>query len=414
MLFNLFTHWRNAYSGLPRAIWLLALVNLINRCGGMVIVFMTLYLNQELHFSLTQTGVVMAWFGAGALAGMYIGGKLTDRIGYYPVQFWSLMLNGLALLGLLLVHDFYLMCAAIFILSLVSDLFRPANAVAIARHSGPDNRTRSISLMRMAFNLGWSVAPALGGIIAYTLGWVWLFWIDGLTCIAAALVLWWLLKPVKASAKTVETSEITENNTLSAYRNGQFIAFSVFTFLGAMVFMQFIWTVPLFLKSAYQWDERMIGLVVAINGIIVFLVEMPLIFQIEGKRSALQFVQFGLVLYALSYVGFILPGISGIIAAMLFIALISFGEIMVMPFSSNYVYSIATSSSNSGDYMALYGMAYSVANILAPLMSTQIVTLSGYPMLWWILIGLSAMALIGFRWLQKGSVRNEDMVSNPV
>jgi predicted MFS family arabinose efflux permease len=404
MLFNLFTHWRNAYSGLPRAIWLLALVNLINRCGGMVIVFMTIYLHQNLHFSLTQTGVVMGWFGAGALAGMYIGGKLTDRIGYYPVQIWSLVLNGLALIGLLWVRDFYLMCAAIFVLSLVSDLFRPANSVAIAGYSSPENRTRSISLMRMAFNLGWSVAPALGGIIAYTLGWEWLFWIDGLTCIAAAFALRWLLKPVKTMVKSVGTPEIEDNAMPSAYRNTNFIAFAVFTFLGAMVFMQFIWTVPLFLQSTYHWDERVIGLVVAINGVIVFLVEMPLIFQIEGKRPALQFVQLGLILYALSYAGFMLPGISGFIAATLFIALISFGEIMVMPFSSNYVYGMAMESSKSGDYMALYGMAYSVANILAPLVSTQIISASGYPMLWWLLIGLSAMALFGFRWLEKGGV----------
>jgi predicted MFS family arabinose efflux permease len=402
LLTQLLHRWRSAYTGLPRTIWLLAFVNLVNRCGGMVVAFISLYLTEELHFSLPQAGYVLGCFGAGALAGAFFGGRLTDRMGYYPVQLWSLILNGLVLIGLLWVHDFWAMCAAIFILSTVGDAFRPANAVAIARHSTADTRTRSISLMRMAFNMGWTLAPALGGLIAHTLGWSWLFWIDGLTCILAAGLLLWLIPPQttddKKTARAAQAAVVAEQ---SPYRDRQFLTFMVLNLLGALVFMQMIWTVPVFFKQGYHWDEGRIGAVLALNGLLVFLIEMPLIFRLEGRRTLLYFVRFGLLMYALAFICFFLPAGNTWLPALSFMVFISIGEIFVMPFSSNYVYGRAMSKGSSGQYMGVYGMSYSLANIIAPLLSTQIIAAWGYPTLWYLLIALAALAWSGFWWLER-------------
>lgn len=410
-MYSLLAQWRNAYRGLPRTIWFLAFVNLVNRCGGMVVAFLTLYMTEQLGFDVRQTGYAMGAFGAGSVAGSYLGGRLTNRFGYYPVQWWSLVLAGVVLIGLLWVHDFYSMCLAIFLLSMVADAFRPANSVAMAVHSTPDNRTRSISLMRMAFNLGWSIAPALGGIIAHSLGWNWLFWIDGVTCILAAILLRILVKPIHKSDSTAPQpteidATVTTKSAQSPYRNGRILAFTAFTFLSGLVFMQMIWTVPLFLKNAYGWNESLIGVIIALNGVVVFLVEMPLIFRLEASRPPLQFVRLGIVLYAVSYACFLFPGIMGMTAALLFIVFISFGEIFVMPFSSNYIFAHALRSARSGDYMGLYGMAYAVANILAPLLGTQIIAASGYAALWWLAIGVSGLAWLGFWWLDRENSRS--------
>ena len=91
MLYRFFTHWRNSYQGIPKEIWFLSFISLVNRCGGMVVAFITLYLTQELHFGIREAGYTMMFFGVGSLIGSYIGGRLTDNLGSFPVQFWSLL-----------------------------------------------------------------------------------------------------------------------------------------------------------------------------------------------------------------------------------------------------------------------------------------------------------------------------------
>lgn len=400
MLTSFYKHWINSFSGIPRGVWLLAVVNLINRCGSMVLIFLSVYLTKHLGFDIRDAGYVMTCFGLGAISGMWLGGWATDRFGYYPIQLVSLILNGIMLLVLLLVSSFWWMSITVFILSLVSEIFRPANQVAIGYYSTPENRTRSVSLLRMAFNLGFTISPALGGILAGELGWHWLFWADGITCIAAAFALRFFLKPGKVVNNTAHNTPENNMGSASPYKNRPFLAFTLLTFVGAVVFMQIVWTVPIYFKDVFHWGESQIGLAMALNGAIVFLVEMPLIFFVEGRRSVLSFVRIGLILYILSYLSFFLP-LGTVGAAILYMFFISLGEIMVMPFSSNFAYAKAEEQKSKGQYMAMYGIAYSLANIIAPLLGTQIIAAWGYHMLWSITIGLSAVALAGFFWLDR-------------
>lgn len=409
MLLRFFTHWQNSYRGIPRTIWFLSLVSFVNRSGAMVIAFMTIYLTQHLGYGIKEAGYVLGWFGLGALAGSYLGGWLTDRLGYYKVQFWSLVFNGLMLMLLMLVTQFWLMCAAMFLLSVISELFRPANSVAIARYSDPASRTRSISLFRMAVNLGWTVAPALGGLLA-ALGWHWLFWADGLTCLLAAGIMHWLI-PARLEGDTV-TVEVDKNakSARPAFapallRNRQLLAFLVLTIVNAMIFMQFLWTVPLFFKKVYHWPEAQIGVMTALNGLVVFLVEMPLVFRLEGRKTPFTYVRIGLVLYGLAYLSLILPG--AYLPALAYLIIISFGEIFVMPFSFNYMLS-RSAGANQGKYMAFYTMTWSVANIIAPLLGTQVIDAWGFGALWVLLGVLAAMSWVGFLVLEKREQRENE------
>jgi MFS family permease len=114
--------------------------------------------------------------------GVYLGGILTDKIGYYKVQFWSLALTGNDVFVLQTIDSFLMFNIMIFLTSTISDAFRPANMTAVAHYSEPKDRTRSISLIRLSINAGWAVGPAIGGIVAIQIGYSWLFWLDGATC----------------------------------------------------------------------------------------------------------------------------------------------------------------------------------------------------------------------------------------
>ena len=155
--------YKSSYGGLSRNTWWLSLVMFVNRSGTMVIPFMTMYMTQELGVDIAKAGFVMSLFGAGAIIGALIGGKVTDKLGFHYVQLFTLLGGGIMFIVLGQMKSYTAICITTFFLSMVNEAFRPANSVAIAHYSKDENRTRSYSLNRLAINLGWAFGSALGG-----------------------------------------------------------------------------------------------------------------------------------------------------------------------------------------------------------------------------------------------------------
>ncbi len=418
MIAKAFRRFFLSFRGIPRIIWLLSFVSLINRSGAMVICFMTLYLTQHLHFGIREAGYVTGFYGLGAILGQFLGGRLTDSIGYYRVQLLALLFNGFILFIAVYIESFALICAIMFLLSITSEAFRPANQVAIRTYSDEATRTRAFSLMRVSVNLAIGLALTVGGLLV-SLGWYWLFWVDGLTCFGAAIMLYFFLKetrqPTKKerekktekvqttpspreSIRTVLKPKLAIISQKSAYKDRNYLVFAFLTLLGATVFMQIMWTVPLFFKEIYGWSEAKIGVMMAINAVTVTFVEMPLIFQIENKRPKMWFVQLGIAFYGISYLAFILPNAWALGIAVFYMIAISFGEILVMPFSTSWA-TMRSGDARQGEYMALYGMAYSLTNITSPMLGTQVIAAYGYTTLWILMIVMAAVAGLGFYYL---------------
>src|ERR1700730_1902235 len=256
MVSPLFNLYRNAFSGLSRQTWLLAATLLVNRSGTMVVPFLTLYLIGFHHYSIAHAGFVMGLFGAGAIAGGFIGGKLTDKYGFYPIQLITLTGGGILFIFRGQMKTDVSICILSFLLSLVNEAFRPANATAVAHYSTPENRTRSYSLNRLAINLGWAVGAGLGGLLA-SIDYSLLFWVDGITNICAAALLWKFMIPPTFG----QTHNKTEQKIVSssAYQDKFYLLFILFTTLFAICFFQMFTNLPVFLKQDLHFSERFIG-----------------------------------------------------------------------------------------------------------------------------------------------------------
>ena len=127
---------------------------------------MSVYTTQKLHYSIEHAGYVMMMFGAGAIVGAWLGGKLTDLLGHYLVQLLSLGIGGLLFFVVVRLETFEYLCAGVFVLAIFGEAYRPANTVSISHFCKPENFTRSVSLVRLAINLGWAVGSVLGGFFA--------------------------------------------------------------------------------------------------------------------------------------------------------------------------------------------------------------------------------------------------------
>jgi predicted MFS family arabinose efflux permease len=386
--------YKESFSGLSREIWLLSLVMLINRMGAMVLPFMSMYLTTELHFTLSDAGIIMGAYGAGSILGAYSGGVLTDKYNYYYVQLGSLLGGSFLLFALPFLHSFWSIACCIFLFSLISDSLRPANSVAIAAYSSDDNRVRSFSLMRLSINLGFAVGPALGGLILVHFGYQWIFIFDGITCILAAILIM-LYLPFKNTSNIHEKDDGPKvTQTLSAYKDTKYLVFIVMVMFYATLFFQLFTTVPVFLKKESGYSESLIGLFMALNGLLIALFEMPVIQRLEKKSNTLTFITWGFYLLAISF-AFLLLDEYSIIFTFLYVIMITASEVLTMPFMLNFA--IARSSkSRQGQYMALYSMAYGMAHILAPTISMYVAEVFSFRVLYLLVIFLAMAGGIWF------------------
>jgi predicted MFS family arabinose efflux permease len=384
--------YRNAYSGLSKQTWLLSLIMLINRSGTMVVPFMTLYLTSpKMGFTVGQAGIVFGFFGAGAFCGAWLGGKLTDKFGFYPVQLITLTGGGLLFFALGQMNHYPLICSFTFLLSFVNEAFRPANSTAIAFYSKEENRTRSYALNRLAINLGWAVGSGFGGFLAHK-NYELLFWVDGCTNLVAALIMWLFLKPVNYKPPQMKTRE--ELVVKSAYHDRTYLSFVVITMLFACCFFQLFTNLPVYFKKDLHFSETFIGLLMAVNGIIIALVEMVLIYKLEGKRKNMIFITLGVFIVGLSFLTLNLQG-SVVVIATCMIVVVTFGEILSMPFMNSY-WITRTQPANRGQYAALYTMAWSAAQTFGPMGGAQLAQYAGFNVLWWAVGGLSLFASFAF------------------
>ncbi|SFW23988.1 MDR family MFS transporter [Chitinophaga sancti] len=394
----MFSLYKKAYAGLSTSTWILAVVLLINRCGAMVIPFMTVYLTQQLHFSVQQAGLVMTCYGIGGIVGAFSGGRLSDRYGFYPVQFWSLLLQGLIFLVLGQMHTLLQFCICIFILSAVGDAFRPANTAATAHYSNPENRTRSYSLNRLASNLGWSIGPAVGGIVA-SFSYHLLFWVDGLTCIVAILFMRFFIPPVRVAPKIQEVKEQPAVKTASVYKDGVYLTFIALSILFTTGFLQLSTMVALYFKEVLHLEEAQIGMVLGINGLLVAAIEMVLIYKIENRKHPLEFMTRGVALASLAYLSFNILPAAGFVS-IVFIVLFTAGEMLSIPFMTAFFIS-RSGEHNRGQYAALYTVSFAVSTILSPTIGSAMIAHYGFRVWWYAAAGLCLASAVGFNYLYQ-------------
>lgn len=362
----------------------------------MVVPFMSIYCIKQLHFSIVQAGIVMTMFGVGSISGAFVGGKLTDKIGFYDLQVGALLSGGVLFLILGYQTTFLTVCIATFILSFCNESFRPANSTAIAHYSTPENKTRSYSLNRLAINIGWAVGAGLGGFVA-SINYHLLFWVDGITNILAALL---LLKLMPRASVISTIKKIEEGiQKISPYKDGTYLFFILFSTLFGMCFFQFFIMEPVFYKLNWHFSERFIGFLMALNGILIGVVEMLLVHNLEGKRNGLVYVVAGVLIGATGFVLLIYLHASTL-AALIIVILMTFSEMLSMPFLNSFWIS-RTNEYNRGEYAALYTMSWSAAQICAPVLGGVIIAYGGFNLLWWALCGLSLVAGAGYYWLYR-------------
>ena len=384
-----------SFEGLSKGIYLLALMMLLNRMGTLILPFLTLYSTKELGASVTEAGIASAAFGLGGLCGAFLGGVLTDKIGAYRSMLFSLLFSTLLFLSLQYITDFKLFCFLLFLASLMADILRPAVMSCIRLFSVEETQTRALSLMRMSFNLGFAIGPAVAGVLLLYFDFGIIFFIDGITCLLALIFLiTFLNNPKYIVRRPKEKVEVKDGiRKASPWRDTTFIFVMLMSFLMLVAFFQILSTVPLFLKEEMAFDEGMVGIFFAINGLLIFILEMPLVYYVERKYSVFTVMIAGCFMMGVAFLFLPIQAI-GLLGPAMYMLLISVGEIINFPFISTMGMNRANDE-NAGQYMGIVAMMFSLSLIISPIAGTYILDHFGYTLLWVSMAALTLLSCLG-------------------
>jgi predicted MFS family arabinose efflux permease len=361
-----------ALRGLPREVWILFLATLVNRMGTMALPFLVLYLTRDIGLAAATAGGMLALYGATSLVASPLGGRLADRFSPLAVLKVSLFGTGVLTLVYPLARHKGAVAALTVLWAFANELYRPASMSAMTTLVPPEKRRSVIALGRLAVNLGMSVGPAIGGVLA-SVSFPALFAVDGATSILAGLVLFaWRHPPARAGGAHAAAP------SPSVLSDRRLLYFLLALLPVAVVFFQHTSAMALFLVRDLGFSERTYGLLFTVNTLLIVALEVPLN-EATGRMSHGRVLAAGSLLCGIGF-GLLavvrsLPGVIGTVVVW------TFGEMVLLPGMGAYVADLAPAE-RRGAYMGLYTMTFGAAFALGPWLGTFVLSRLGATVLW--------------------------------
>ncbi|MCK2220584.1 MFS transporter [Actinomadura sp. ATCC 31491] len=375
---------RAQVAGLPRPFWALWGGTVVNRLGTMVMPFTGVYLTQSRGLSVAAAGLVMGVFGAGSLLSQPLAGTLADRIGRRATLSGGMLATAAALLALGYSATLPAILASMLVLGVVMDLYRPASSAMVADLVPPGERPRAYGLLFWGINLGYSVGMTAGGWLA-GMGFLWLFWIDAVSSVVFAVLVWRAVPETRP-----EGARESAGGFGAVLRDRVMVAFTLVVLGNALVYAQTMTMLPVAMTKVAGLSAAQYGLAMALNGVLIVVVQ-PLVSGWLGRRDPSRTFALGL---AVMGAGFALTGyVTSTLGLAVTVAVWTAGEIVTAGIAGGIVAALAPAHLR-GRYAGLFGLAWSAAAALAPLLGGPLLEL-GPRVLWWTIGAIGVVSAAG-------------------
>jgi len=387
---------------------------LVNRAGSFVLVFLTIYISDDLKLGVPFATACVGVLGFGSLIASLLGGQLADQIGRRFVMLLALFGGAAMLLVMSRQTEKAPLAASIFAFAVLNDMYRPAASAMIGDLVSSEQRPLAFGLMYIAINLGFAVSPPIGGFLA-TYSFDWLFWGDSATTtLYAIIVLCFVAEtrpktprrgfPVIVESEDNDSSanaDATPSATIPVHENipvgaalrrilsdSTFVLFCLAMLMITIVFMQGISTLPLYMRSC-GLSKSWVGGLLAINGVMIFALQLP-ITHVLTRFDRIRVIAMGALLIGIG------TGLTSFAhtpwAFALTIATWTFGEMAQAPFA-NAVVSDLSPPELRGRYMGLFSMCFAAAIMIGAPTGGALLDHYGGAALWLGAFGLALVAM---------------------
>ncbi len=363
-------------AGLPRNYWFLWAGTVVNRLGGFVVPFLTLYLTGRRGIPVSQAALMVSLFGAGSFLASLVGGELADRLGRRPVMLISFFVAPPVMLAVGFSQSIALIALSTFLLGFFTDLYRPAVSAAIVDMVPSHDRPRAYGYLYWAINIGAAAAPILAGFMA-TRNFLLLFIGDALTTLVFGLVVLWGVRETRP-AELSGGPAVPLGVRLSGLRSEPLlIAFAGLALFFGIIYAQGHVTLPIDMGAAGLSPDRY-GLAIALNGALIVVLGLP------ASNAAPRWPRFGAMAISavLLGIGFGLPFLATTFPVYALSVLIwTLGEIGGATIAPAVVADLSPPDKR-GLYQGIFGSAWGLAFFVGPVLGGWIYEGLGAPALW--------------------------------
>jgi MFS family permease len=347
-------------ASLPPTVRLLVYGTFVNRLGTFIIPFLTLVLRREFRLTEAQTGAAIFAYGAGSIVSILTGGYLSDRLGRRRTLLISLFGSGTLAVAMGVAPSLGVFSVLLLLFGFVADLYRPASSSIVGDLLPSSQRPIGFAALRVAINLGFAGGVAVGGFLADA-NWRILFWADGATTLLFGLVVFATIVETRPAAAVTARAEGTVE---TPWRDRVYHLALLSSFVFALGFFADITVLPLTLTESAGYSAKFYGWLLAINGVVVGLLEIPAAHWLRRFRR-LRVAALGMVLGAL---GLLMTGLNMHWTWLVLSVLIwTVGEVLTMPQHMSFVADWAPPASR-GTYLGLYSATWSFGLALNPIL----------------------------------------------
>lgn len=395
---------RASYARFPRPYWVLVAGTFVDVIGESALFpFFALYVTRRFQVGMAAAGTfigIVSFFG---LIGGMIGGALADRFGRRGVTIFGLVSSALAALSLGWVNQLSALYWLAVPLGLLGHIAGPAHHAMVADLLPEKDRAEGYGILRVAANLSWLVGPTIGGFLADRSFSV-LFVLDALISLAtASIVLFWMPETYAGASSRSQGQGIL--STLAGYRTVAadvwFVGFCGVSLLIWGAYQQVYTTLAVFLRDFRGIPAQGYGLLVAVNAVMVVLLQMWVTARIRSRPPALMMAA-GALVYT---IGLTLIGLHLPFAAMLvIIAWVTLGEMIVVPVTQAIV-ALLSPEDMRGRYAAFFGLASTLPALVGPWLGGTLMDRFNPDWLWFTCGLACAVAALGCLALHRAMAR---------
>lgn len=228
----------------PTAVRTLLAGVFVNRLSGFLNIFLVLFLTGTGRTE-EQAALAVGVYGAGAVAGVLVGGLFAARIGARTATVVSMSSAGVLTAALLYLPSYPLLLVAVALAGVAAQFYRPASATLLSDLVPAGQQVMIFAMYRFCLNVGATVAPLLGLGLYHLAGDAYgpVFWAEGLIALAYAVLAAVTLPPGRRPAAVVPAD--TRGGYRDMLRDRRYVLYLVAMFFQGAVYVQYLSTLPL-------------------------------------------------------------------------------------------------------------------------------------------------------------------------